>query len=112
MATTVPNLLAYDPAYAYEVAVIVREGLARMFERQEVVLYYLTLYNEVYPMPAMPEGSEEGILKGMYRGVPQHRPTAAAPGGSSFGSGPLLREALRARELSPTASRWRLTCGA
>jgi pyruvate dehydrogenase E1 component len=96
MAATVPNLLAYDPAYAYEVAVIVREGLARMFERQEAVLYYLTLYNEVYPMPAMPEGAEEGILKGMYRvdGTPE-------PGRrvQLLGSGPLLREALRARSI-------------
>jgi len=101
MATTVPNLLAYDPAYAYEVAVIVREGLARMFERQEVVLYYLTLYNEVYPMPAMPEGSEEGILKGMYRvGSLEGPPDGGGPGRVQlFGSGPLLREALRAREL-------------
>jgi pyruvate dehydrogenase E1 component len=101
MAATVPNLLAYDPAYAYEVAVIVREGLARMFERQEVVLYYLTLYNEVYPMPALPDGAEEGILKGMYRLGPREGRNRGDGRGrvQLLGSGPLLREALRAREL-------------
>jgi pyruvate dehydrogenase E1 component len=101
VAATVPNLLAYDPAYAYEVAVIVREGLARMFERQEVVLYYLTLYNEVYPMPAMPEGAQEGILKGMYRLEPLNGRRASNGRGriQLLGSGPLLREALRARQL-------------
>ena len=101
MATTIPNLLAYDPAYAYEVAVIVREGLARMFERQEVVLYYLTLYNEVYPMPAMPDGAEEGILKGLYRVGPLEGPSDGDGQGrvQLLGSGPLLREALRARDL-------------
>jgi pyruvate dehydrogenase E1 component len=101
MAATVPNLLAYDPAYAYEIAVIVRDGLARMYERQEVLLYYLTLYNEVYPMPAMPEGAERGILKGMYRlGPPEGEPGREL--GSRvqlLGSGPLLRGALSARKI-------------
>jgi pyruvate dehydrogenase E1 component len=116
VAATVPNLLAYDPAYAYEVAVIVRDGLRRMFERQEVLLYYLTLYNEVYPMPAMPAGAEEGIVKGMYR-----LPPAEGRGGGSgegsvqlLGSGPLLREALRARQIlaerhGVTADAWSVT---
>ncbi|MEO6121895.1 MAG: pyruvate dehydrogenase (acetyl-transferring), homodimeric type [Acidimicrobiales bacterium] len=77
LASTVPNLLAYDPAFAYEVAVIVRSGLARMFgEAPEDVFYYLTLYNENYPMPPMPEGAEEGVVRGMYR-------FAAAPDGPS-----------------------------
>jgi pyruvate dehydrogenase E1 component len=96
LATTVPNLLAYDPAYAYEVAVIVRDGLVRMFERQEALLYYVTLYNEVYPMPAMPEGAEEGIVKGMYRVDAASEP---GRGVQLLGSGPLLREALRARAI-------------
>ena len=115
MAATVPNLLAYDPAYAYEVAVIVREGLARMFERQEVVLYYLTLYNEVYPMPAMPEGSEEGILKGMYRLGSARRtarrrwPRAAS---SSSGAAPCSARRSAPGSFSPSASRSRPTCGA
>jgi pyruvate dehydrogenase E1 component len=65
--SAVPNCEVYDAAYAYEVAVIIREGMRRMYERGEDVFYYLTLYNENYPMPAMPEGTEEGILRGLYR---------------------------------------------
>ncbi|HKN50394.1 MAG TPA: pyruvate dehydrogenase (acetyl-transferring), homodimeric type, partial [Actinomycetota bacterium] len=72
LASTVPNLAAYDPAFAYEVAVIVRDGIARMYgDDPEDVFYYLTLYNENYPMPAMPPGAvEEGIRRGMYRFAP------------------------------------------
>src|SRR5215217_2072550 len=66
LASTIPNCRAYDPAYAYEVAVIVQDGLRRMLAEQEDVFYYLTVMNENYPHPAMPEGAEEGILKGMY----------------------------------------------
>ena len=68
LASTVPNLAAYDPAFAYEVATIVQDGIARMYgDDPEDVFYYLTLYNENYPMPAMPEGAAEGILRGLYR---------------------------------------------
>ena len=71
LASTVPNLAAYDPAFAYEVAAIVRDGMARMYgDAPEDVFYYLTLYNENYPMPAMPEGVEEGIVRGLYRFAP------------------------------------------
>jgi len=71
LASTVPNLAAYDPAFAYEVATIVRHGMARMYgDTPEDVFYYLTLYNENYPMPAMPPGSGEGILRGLYRFAP------------------------------------------
>ncbi|MEM6457200.1 MAG: pyruvate dehydrogenase (acetyl-transferring), homodimeric type [Acidobacteriota bacterium] len=66
IAATVPNCLAYDPTYAYEVAVIMRDGLERMVDRQENVFYYLTLLNENYPQLAMPDGVEDGILRGMY----------------------------------------------
>jgi len=62
-----PSVRAYDPAYAYEIGVIVREGLRRMLTEEEDVVYYLTVTNEFYPMPAMPEGVEEGILKGIYK---------------------------------------------
>ncbi|MEE9219878.1 MAG: pyruvate dehydrogenase (acetyl-transferring), homodimeric type [Acidobacteriota bacterium] len=93
-----PNLLTYDPAYAYELAVILREGIRRMFVEEEDLLYYLTLYNEPFSMPAMPAGCEEGILRGMYR--------FRGPGGSRkklhvqlLGSGPLLNEALKAQEM-------------
>ncbi|MFH1807433.1 MAG: pyruvate dehydrogenase (acetyl-transferring), homodimeric type [Pseudomonadota bacterium] len=96
-ASTVPSCLAYDPAFAYEVAVIVEDGLRRMFEHGEDVFYYLTLYNEAHTMPAMPEGSRDGILRGLYRVQPgrgdgTHRVQL-------LGSGPLLREALRAQAI-------------
>jgi pyruvate dehydrogenase E1 component len=98
LAATVPNLLAYDPAWAYEIAVIVREGWRRMFYEQETLLYYLTLYNEVYPMPALPEGAEEGILKGLH---PIRRRTGKKLKGrvQLFGSGPILREVLRGQDI-------------
>jgi len=69
LASTVPNCVAYDPAYAYEIAVIVRDGLRRMYDENEDVFYYLTLGNENYPQPPLPqeEGTIEGILKGIYR---------------------------------------------
>ena len=66
LAATIPNCVAYDPTYGYEVAVIVQDGLRRMCAEQEDVFYYLTVMNENYPHPAMPEGAEEGILRGMY----------------------------------------------
>ncbi len=96
-ASTVPNLLAYDPAYAYEIAVIVREGLQRMYRNREDVFYYITLCNENYPMPKKPEGSDEGILKGLYR--VSSTPPDGRPRVQLIGSGPILREALRARDL-------------
>ena len=98
LASTVPALLTYDPALAYEIAVIVRDGLRRMYQRREDVFYYLTLYNENFEMPAMPPGVEEGILKGLYK-------FRSAAGGKKqlrahlLGSGPLLFEALRAQEI-------------
>jgi pyruvate dehydrogenase E1 component len=67
LAYTVPNLLAYDPAFAYEIAVIIQDGIRRMYQERESIFYYLTVMNENYAMPALPEGSREGILKGMYR---------------------------------------------
>ena len=97
LASTIPTLLAYDPAFAYEIAVIIRDGMRRMYQEGEEIFYYLTLYNENYSMPAMPEGVEEGILKGLYkfrRGREQSQHKAHI-----FGSGPLLREALRAQEI-------------
>jgi pyruvate dehydrogenase E1 component len=95
--SVLPNVRAYDPAYAYELAVIIRDGLDRMLKQNQDVLYYITLYNENYQMPGMPEGSEEGILKGLYRvrEVAPELPRRA----QLLGSGPLLLEALRAAEL-------------
>jgi len=95
--SVVPNVMAYDPAFAYEVAVIVRDGLRRMTVAGEDVFYYLTLYNQDYPMPAMPSGVEEGILKGiyLYRGAVQQ----AKHRTQIFGSGPMMLAALKAQEI-------------
>ena len=72
-ASLIPNCVAYDPAYAYELAVIVQDGLRRMVAEQEDVFYYLTIMNENYAQPAMPEGAEEGILRGMHLVRPRRR---------------------------------------
>jgi hypothetical protein len=77
LASTIPNLLTYDPAFAYEVAVIIQDGLRRMYQENGEVFYYLTLYNENYAMPPMPEGVEEGILKGLYKFQARPRPKGA-----------------------------------
>lgn len=99
--SVVPNVRVYDPAYAYELAVIIRDGLRRMVGEGEDVFYYLTLYNENYTMPPLPEGTEEGILRGLYR--VRSAGEVAGPRVQLLGSGPLLREALRAAELLETA---------
>src|SRR5438093_9840653 len=98
LASTNPACLAYDPAFAFEVATIVREGMHRMYEQGEAVFYYLALYNENYPQPPMPEGCEEGIVRGLYRfqegpdGDKRHRAQV-------FGSGPMVQQALRAQQI-------------
>jgi pyruvate dehydrogenase E1 component len=97
LASTVPTLAAYDPAYAYEVAVIVRDGIRRMYENREDLFYYLTVYNETYPQMPMPEGSEEGILKGIYLFRKADAPKAKARV-QLLGSGPILNEALHAQQ--------------
>lgn len=93
-----PSILAYDPAFAYELAVIVREGLRRMLEEGQNIVYYLTIMNEFYKMPAMPKNAEEGILKGLYkfRSAGNKRAKIKA---HLFGSGTILNEALKAQEL-------------
>jgi pyruvate dehydrogenase E1 component len=103
--SVVPNCLAYDPAYAYEVAVIIQEGLRRMVAEQEDVFYYVTLMNENYAHPPMPEGSRDGILRGMHMvqsnevAKKKGRGAAAAPRVQLLGSGTILREVLAAAEL-------------
>jgi len=97
LASTIPSVLSYDPAFAYEIAVIIEEGLHRMYEKNEEIFYYLTLHNENYPMPDMPKGAREGILKGLYKfktGAPNLPHKAQI-----IGSGAILREALRAQEI-------------
>ncbi|KAF1072103.1 MAG: Pyruvate dehydrogenase E1 component [Pseudomonas citronellolis] len=98
LSATVPCCLSYDPAYAYEVAVIVQDGLRQMYAEQEDVYYYLTLLNENYPQPPMPEGAREGILRGLYR-LPQERPRQAGRHVQLMGSGAILNEVLAAAEI-------------
>ena len=93
-----PNCLSYDPAYAYELAVIIQDGIRRMYREQESVFYYLTVMNEQYAMPPMPEGSREGILKGMYRLQAAANPKAKLKA-QLFGSGAILNEVLAAQKL-------------
>ena len=111
LSSTVPTCASYDPAYVYEIAVIVQDGLKRMYEKREDRFYYITLYNEDYAMPEIPAGCEEGILRGIYK-------YRAAPGGKAavqlFGSGSILNEALRAQTIlaekyGVQADAWSLT---
>ena len=97
LAGMVPNCVSYDPTYAYEVAVIMQDGLRRMFADQEDVFYYLTVMNENYEHPPLPEGSEAAILKGMY----QFRKGTASNGPrvQLLGSGTIFREAVAAADL-------------
>ena len=97
LASVIPNCVAYDPTFAYEVAVIIQEGLRRMLKEQEDVFYYVTLMNENYSHPAMPEGSREGILKGMY--LFQQGGDSKSPRVQLLGSGTILREAIAAADL-------------
>jgi pyruvate dehydrogenase E1 component len=97
--SVVPNVCAYDPAYGYEVAVIIQEGLRRMVAEQQDVFYYLTLMNENYTHPAMLKGTEEGILRGMYLLRDAGSPRAKKPRVQLLGSGTILREVLAAAEL-------------
>jgi pyruvate dehydrogenase E1 component len=96
--SVVPNCRAYDPAFGYEVAVIIQDGLRRMLAEQEDVFYYLTLMNENYPHPAMPEGAIEGILRGMYP-LREASRRSRKPVVQLLGSGTILREVMAAAEL-------------
>ncbi len=97
-SATIPNCVSYDPTFAYEVAVIVQRGLKRMVEDQEDVFYYLTVMNENYPHPAMPEGVEEDIIRGMYllKGAPEN---AKGHKVHLMGSGTILREVIEGAKL-------------
>jgi pyruvate dehydrogenase E1 component len=95
LASTIPTCVTYDPAFVYELAVVIQDGIRRMYEKGEDCFYYITMYNEDYTMPAMPEGSAEGILRGMYK----LKPAAGEAVAQLFGSGPILNEVLRAQEI-------------
>src|SRR5262249_7219668 len=102
------DLLAYDPAFAFELALIIQDGIQRMYDLGEDVFYYITLYNENYAMPPLPKGKEvaEGVLRGLYKFRSAPPPDGQAKPGRSpsakvhlLGSGSILREALRAQEI-------------
>ena len=97
LAFPVPNLMAYDPAFAYELAVIIQDGIRRMYENHEDIFYYLTVMNENYPQPPMPEGCREGILKGLYKfkAAPVQTPLKA----QLLGSGAIMNEVIKAQAL-------------
>ena len=99
VANTVPSLLSYDPAFAYELAVIIREGIRRMYTEQENIFYYITVHNQNYAMPAMPEGVADGIIQGMYNYLRSETPAKNGRKAHLFGSGAIMSEVLAARDL-------------
>jgi pyruvate dehydrogenase E1 component len=94
--SSIPNCVAYDPTFAYELAVILHDGLDRMLRKQEDVFYYVTMMNESYPHPAMQPGTREGILRGLY---PLRESDATGPRVQLLGSGTILREVIAAADL-------------
>ncbi|KTD29778.1 MULTISPECIES: pyruvate dehydrogenase (acetyl-transferring), homodimeric type [Legionella] len=112
MASTIPNCKSYDPTYAYELAVIIQDGLHRMYEKQENMFYYITVMNENYTHPDMPKGVEEGIIKGMY--LLQENKKKSKKHVQLLGSGTILREVIAAAKLlqddyGVTANVWSVT---
>ncbi|MCE0723873.1 MULTISPECIES: pyruvate dehydrogenase (acetyl-transferring), homodimeric type [Legionella] len=111
-ASTIPNCISYDPTYAYELAVIIQNGLYRMYEKQENVFYYITVMNENYMHPDMPKGVEEGIIKGMY--LLQESKKKSKQHIQLMGSGTILREVIKAAQMlkddySVTSDIWSVT---
>jgi len=98
LAYSVPNLKAFDPAFAYEIAVIIKDGICRMYENQENIFYYLTVMNETYSQPSMPKGIEEGILKGMYKFKASENSESELHA-QLLGSGAILNEVLKAQKI-------------
>src|SRR5262249_50803203 len=94
--SAVPTCAVYDPAYAYELAVIIQDGIRRMYQEMEDRFYYLTVYNENYVQPPMPEGVTEGILRGIYKVKPAENGRAAV---QLFGIGTILNEAFEAQKI-------------
>ncbi len=96
LAATIPNCVAYDPAFAYELAVIIQNGLKRMYQNKENIFYYITVMNEAYPQPALPEGVQQGIVRGLYL---YHAGAENKLRVQLLGSGAILREVIAASEL-------------
>lgn len=98
LASTFPNIVSYDPAYSYEVATIIKDGIRRMYHEREPIFYYITVQNEPYPHPDMPDGVEAGILQGLYK-IRPHKNPENKPRVHLFGSASILREAIKAQEI-------------
>jgi len=98
LAYPVPNMVAYDPAFAYELATIIQDGIRRMYVEQEPIFYYLTVMNEPWEMPEMPEGSKEGILKGIYKFKASAKKDAKLRAGL-LGSGAMMQEVIKAQQI-------------
>ena len=94
LSSTIPNCLSYDPAFSYEVAVIIKDGIQKMYVDQKNYFYYITTTNENYQHPQMPEGSEDGIIRGMYKLIEADKPVIRL-----LGSGSILRESVKARDI-------------
>jgi pyruvate dehydrogenase E1 component len=97
LSGTIPTCITYDPAFVYELAIIIQDGMRRMYEAGEDCFYYITMYNEDYQMPALPEGEgvREGILRGIYKFKASEKPSQV----QLFGSGPILNEAVKAQQI-------------
>lgn len=98
LAYAIPTCMTFDPAFAYELAVIIRDGIYRMYEKQEDLFYYITVMNENYAQPAMPKGVKDGILKGMYKFSTSKKKTVKAKA-HLLGSGTILNEVIKAQEI-------------
>jgi pyruvate dehydrogenase E1 component len=96
LSGTIPTCVTYDPAYVYELAVILQDGIRRMYEENEQIYYYITMYNEDYAMPEMPKGAEQGILRGIYKFKAAEKGKASV---QLFGSGTILNEVVRAQSI-------------
>ena len=99
VANTIPNLVSYDPAFGYELAIIIREGIRRMYEAQEDVFYYVTVTNQNQPMPPIPAGVENGVTKGMYRFRLSSLQSKGNKRAHLLGSGAIMDEVLRAQKI-------------
>jgi pyruvate dehydrogenase E1 component len=99
VANTVPNMRSYDPAFGYELAIIIRDGIERMYENHEAIFYYITIYNENFPQPAMPDNCEAGIVRGMYRYNKSSTEPTDSRKAHLLGSGSIMQEVLRGRDI-------------
>ncbi|TMM59566.1 pyruvate dehydrogenase (acetyl-transferring), homodimeric type [Maribacter algarum] len=99
LSSIVPNMKSYDPSFAFELALIVKDGIHRMYELQEKIFYYITVTNENYPMPIMPEGVEEGVIKGMYRYEKSTKKIAKGRKAHLMGSGSIMMQVVEAKRM-------------